>query len=176
MNEITKPNPELLGRLKDVYVSSSDPLPEISRKVDPRKPLPSERKSTHLEYNYVEPETRSPGFLSLLEAIQLLSQYQRDKKNNPVSKLAAEYNLKEKDVENVVEYFKLYTLVDSGQKSLGEANVSSYLVGESEESKNPLNVITAPEVMKKISEWKRGTPLFPKEEKDAKDNKSEEKK
>lgn len=84
------------------------PPDKIIASVNPNRPLPNERKPQQLEYGYVEPEPESvsPGRLSLKQALQLLSKYQLDKAKNNVKSLAAEYNLSEKDVG---EFFCQFT-------------------------------------------------------------------
>ena len=155
MEELQKPNPELIDRLKDVYVSSLDPPPEkFSKPVDPKKPLPVQRTTEPEDHFYVEPTTLPPGKLSLKQALQLLSKYQLDKKTNTVESLAQDYNLSIKDVENIVEYFKVYTLVDLNPKTVGfDATIN--LTDSTDDIK--FTLMTAPTYLESITKTKENS-------------------
>ncbi|KAE8740882.1 hypothetical protein FOCC_FOCC013595 [Frankliniella occidentalis] len=110
-SELSKPNPQLINRLKDVYVSSTDPLPlESNIKSNPDRPLPVARKYEPEDYGYVEPDSIPPGQLTLRQAVRLLSLYQSDKETNSIEKLALQFNLKAEVVGHIVEHFGLYTV------------------------------------------------------------------
>lgn len=76
------------------------PPDKIRARVDPNRPLPIERRPHYLdlEYGYLEPESVSPGRLTLKQALLLLSKHQLDKEKNNIKALALEFNLSEKDV------------------------------------------------------------------------------
>lgn len=103
---------DLDKRLKQVYVSSKDILPEKNIfKENPSRPLPQDRKMFDApDYGYIQPENVPPGKINLKNALQLISDYQVDKiKNNP-QKLALDYKLEVEMINTVLKYYKTFDL------------------------------------------------------------------
>ncbi|KAK3924175.1 Protein NDUFAF4-like protein [Frankliniella fusca] len=116
MSELSKRNPELIDRLRNVYVTSFDKTSvESNPQNNPNRPLPVSRKYEPEDFGYVEPDSIPPGFVSLRQALRLISQYQADKNNETPEKLASQYNLKTEDVGNIIENFKLFTVYESNK-------------------------------------------------------------
>lgn len=111
-------------RLKDVYVTSKDKFIQrvLDRKSaeatdDVKRPLPLHRTAPDdFEYGYLEPTRVSQGRVTLRQALQFINDHQIDPETWPSKKIADEYKLKEPHVENILKYFKTFSVYIPDQK------------------------------------------------------------
>ncbi|KAH8407021.1 hypothetical protein KR222_004161 [Zaprionus bogoriensis] len=107
-------------RLRDVYVTSKDRFIDrvIERQTQtkaensiPQRPLPLERKTPEdFEYGYLEPQRVMLGRCTLRQALQFINDHQLDPETWTAKKIAEEYKLKEPHVENILQYFKTFSV------------------------------------------------------------------
>ncbi|EZA52140.1 hypothetical protein DMN91_010082 [Ooceraea biroi] len=99
---------QLDQRLKDVFVTSTDPQVTTKPSED-SKPLP--RYTFNREeptYNYYEPTVIPVGKCSAKQAIIFLAQHKQDPVKYSIENIAAEYKLDKEIVSNVLKYFHLF--------------------------------------------------------------------
>ncbi|XP_030558878.1 protein NDUFAF4 homolog [Drosophila novamexicana] len=109
-------------RLKDVYVTSQDQF--IQRVLDRQeattkeeRPLPLERTTPEdFEYGYMEPTRTSQGRCTLRQALQFINDHQLDPEEWTAKKIANEYKIKESHVDNILYYFKTFSVYIPDQK------------------------------------------------------------
>ncbi|XP_034484707.1 protein NDUFAF4 homolog [Drosophila innubila] len=111
-------------RLKDVYVTSQDQF--IQRVLERqaataaeniKRPLPLKRNAPDdFEYGYLEPARVTHGRCTLRQALQFINDHQLDPETWPSKKIADEYKLKEPHVENILKYFKTFSVYIPDQK------------------------------------------------------------
>ncbi|KAM8704753.1 hypothetical protein ACLKA7_009242 [Drosophila subpalustris] len=111
-------------RLKDVYVTSQDKFIQrvLERQAataaeDIKRPLPLTRNAPDdFEYGYLEPKRVTQGRCTLRQALQFINDHQIDPEAWPTKKIADEYKLKEPHVENILKYFKTFSVYIPDQK------------------------------------------------------------
>ncbi|XP_034116032.1 protein NDUFAF4 homolog [Drosophila albomicans] len=113
-------------RLKDVYVTSEDQFIErvIKRQAataaseeKQERPLPLERTTPDdFEYGYLEPERVAHGRCTLRQALQFINDHQLDPETYTASKIANDYKLKQDHLENILYYFKTFSVYIPDQK------------------------------------------------------------
>ncbi|CAH0393683.1 unnamed protein product [Bemisia tabaci] len=108
MEELQKKNEDLDKNLKSVYVKSVPGSTDLPRNIDM---LPKRtRYESPFEYGYQDPETAPPGRYTLTQIVQILTEYHEDRDENSAKKLAIKYNIDEKHLNNIIEYYKLFKL------------------------------------------------------------------
>lgn len=108
-------NAELDKMLKEVYVTSEGkPEEDVTREIqqkNPNRPLPMYRMQPEdYEYGFKEPEKITYGRVTLRKALEFLSAYQCNPNEVTAEKIAEEYKLKLKDVNNILKYFKTFEI------------------------------------------------------------------
>lgn len=112
--EIDEKSESLLDRLRSVKVRSHDQTqyeyPEEKLEKDKSK-LPQERHASELPlHGFADPVTVPKGKLALKDAIQFISQHAQDPQVFNSELIAEAHQLDQKDVENILKYFKLFQL------------------------------------------------------------------
>lgn len=112
--EIDERSESLLDRLRSVRVRSHDQsqyeYPEEKLEKDKSK-LPQERHTSQLPlHGFVDPVTVLKGKLALKDAIQFISQHAEDPEVFNSELIAQTHQLDQKDVKNILKYFKLFQL------------------------------------------------------------------
>lgn len=111
--KLSKKDPELDERLKDVYVTShgrpEDDVTKEKQEKTSDRPLPQDRKAVpDFDFGLKEPEKVPYGKTTLRHAIDYISSHQINPEEVTAEKIAFEYKLKVEDVENILKYFKTY--------------------------------------------------------------------
>ena len=112
--EIDEKSESLLDRLRSVKVRSHDQTQyeytEEKLEKDKSK-LPQERHASELPlHGFADPVTVPKGKLALKDAIQFISQHAQDPQVFNSELIAEAHQLDQKDVENILKYFKLFQL------------------------------------------------------------------
>ncbi|XP_075720305.1 NADH dehydrogenase [ubiquinone] 1 alpha subcomplex assembly factor 4 isoform X2 [Rhinoderma darwinii] len=106
-DKIYKKDAQLLSRLKDVYVDSTDPSPQVNVEVplpireDLRPPKHIMRNETFGISVYNIPK----GSVSIVEVLTILSNHKKTPKTWTAEKIAGEYSLDIKDTQAILEFF-----------------------------------------------------------------------
>ncbi|XP_017849580.1 protein NDUFAF4 homolog [Drosophila busckii] len=114
-------------RLKDVYVTSEDRFIKrvMERQqqtaatgvVEEQRPLPLQRKTPDdFEYGYMEPKRISHGHCTLRQALQFINDHQLDPETWTAKKIADDFKLKQSHVDNILHYFKTFSVHIPDQK------------------------------------------------------------
>ncbi|CAL4146845.1 unnamed protein product, partial [Meganyctiphanes norvegica] len=115
---------QLLDRLKQVYVTSNDPMPKKEIPENPNRPLPLNRESpTEPEYGFYEPKRVPYGKATLKTAIDMISKHQQDPEMWTAKKLAMEHKLDVGITEKILLHFRTFVLyvptdLDTNQQKL----------------------------------------------------------
>ncbi|XP_072264771.1 NADH dehydrogenase [ubiquinone] 1 alpha subcomplex assembly factor 4 [Pyxicephalus adspersus] len=109
---IYKKNDDLLIRLKDVYVDSTDPLPEANH--ESQSPEPEDFRAPKQTMNNVflnlEVESIPKGKISIVEAMTALNYYKQSPQTWTVERIAKEYSLNIEDTKALLKYFRLFEI------------------------------------------------------------------
>ncbi|XP_055630995.1 protein NDUFAF4 homolog [Toxorhynchites rutilus septentrionalis] len=109
LNEQRKKNELLERNLKQVYVTSTDPV-DMSQK-DVSKPLPANRVAAEeFEFGHMEPTAVTKGHCTLRQAIDFIAKYNSDPILWTVDKIVEEYRMKESVVRDILDHFKTFEL------------------------------------------------------------------
>ncbi|XP_044147530.1 NADH dehydrogenase [ubiquinone] 1 alpha subcomplex assembly factor 4 [Bufo gargarizans] len=106
-DKIYKKDDQLLSRLKDVYVDSTDPSPQVKEGA----PLPKQedlRPLKHMMRNEtfgITVDNVPKGKISIVEALFVLSNHKKSPETWTAEKIAGEYNLDIKDTKDMLEFF-----------------------------------------------------------------------
>ncbi|XP_073445631.1 NADH dehydrogenase [ubiquinone] 1 alpha subcomplex assembly factor 4 [Dendrobates tinctorius] len=106
-DKIYKKDDQLLSRLKDVYVDSTDPSPQVKAEV----PLPKQddlRLPKHTMRNEtfgISLDNIPKGKISIVEALTILSNHKNSPKTWTAEKIAGDYNLDIKDTKAMLNSF-----------------------------------------------------------------------
>lgn len=122
LEEHYQKNAQLDRRLKDVFVTSTDPQ-EIKESTGESKPLPQERRSREDEFLYEPYESTAVipiGKCSLRQALTFLLQHKRDPVMYNSENIASEYKMDKKVVDDILKYFKVYVVVSPNSPQLTE--------------------------------------------------------
>ncbi|XP_058804126.1 protein NDUFAF4 homolog isoform X2 [Phymastichus coffea] len=119
---------QLNDNLKKVYVTSnSTEIQEIDQRKNPNRPLPKDRLlHEDFPFGHYEPPEIKPGRISLRQAVELLSNRKTNPKKYTASYIAAEYKLEKEVVENILEYYSLFTVYnveEGGSKDIVVSNM-----------------------------------------------------
>ncbi|XP_070490558.1 protein NDUFAF4 homolog [Chironomus tepperi] len=121
LERVLKDHPEIIeqagkkdsgldDRLKQVFVTSSHEI-EQKRVINPDRPLPTNKQfAGFFELGYLEPETITPGKVTLKQILQFLGDHRLHSDEWTAEKIALEYKLKLEDVKIMLEYYKLFAL------------------------------------------------------------------
>ncbi|KRT82936.1 hypothetical protein AMK59_4517 [Oryctes borbonicus] len=114
MKESLIKNVQLEKYLKNVFLTSHDPVSKdtnLSKNINPEKPLPLDRTAQpDFEYGFYEPKHIPLGKVTLRKVFKFISEHHVDAKVNNATRIAEEYLLPEKTIENILKYFKMYEL------------------------------------------------------------------
>ncbi|KAI4458046.1 hypothetical protein MML48_7g00003167 [Holotrichia oblita] len=114
LQESLKKNEELDKHLKNVFLTSYDPVVKDRnprQNINLEKPLPLDRSATTpFEYGFHEPKRIPLGKITLRKVLRFISEHHVDSKVNNAAKIAEDYLLPEKTVENILKYFKMYEI------------------------------------------------------------------
>ena len=104
---------ELDNRLKNVYVTSKDSLigyrTQKKSGDNTKRSLPVDRTPPEdFEYGYREPRNIRSGCCTVKQAVQFICDHQSDPAAWTPQKIAEDYKLKEKDVVNILKYFRAF--------------------------------------------------------------------
>ncbi|KAH8311249.1 hypothetical protein KR044_005214 [Drosophila immigrans] len=125
VDKLNTKDDSLNTRLKDVYVTSEDQFIErvIQRQAkaaassEVTRPLPLQRTTPDdFEYGYLEPERVASGRCTLRQALQFINDHQVDPDTWTAQKIANDYKLKQPHIENILHYFKTFSVYIPDQK------------------------------------------------------------
>lgn len=94
LEESTKQDAELNERLKNVYVTSSDAIPEPQSAND-SKPLPVKRTTEYFELGYKESKFVPSGRVSLMQAMKFINDHRMNASEWTIAKIADDNKIKE---------------------------------------------------------------------------------
>ncbi|XP_077145811.1 NADH dehydrogenase [ubiquinone] 1 alpha subcomplex assembly factor 4 [Ranitomeya variabilis] len=106
-DKIYKKDDQLLSRLKDVYVDSTDPSPQVKDDV----PLPKQedlRLPMHMMRNEtfgISLDNIPKGKISIVEALTILSNHKNSPTTWTAEKIAGDYSLDIKDTKAMLDFF-----------------------------------------------------------------------
>ena len=107
-----KKDGELDSRLKNVYVTSQDPIiaDHTNRKTNPDKPMPMSRENVEFpEFGYHEPKQVSKGKLSIRQALLLISKHNQDPMENSPMRLANEFTIHPAVASKILLFLVLFS-------------------------------------------------------------------
>ncbi|XP_054724782.1 protein NDUFAF4 homolog [Uloborus diversus] len=94
------------------------------------RPLPQMRNKPEIPlYGYEEPKVIPEGRCSLKQALEFISKHQNDPDTHSVKFIAEKYNMKESDVQNVLENFRAFEMHVSRDGKLKIADSEVTLLG-----------------------------------------------
>ncbi|XP_068087308.1 NADH dehydrogenase [ubiquinone] 1 alpha subcomplex assembly factor 4 isoform X2 [Hyperolius riggenbachi] len=109
---VYKKDDELLSRLKEVYVDSTDPSSEVNQ--DGLSPKPEEfRSPKHTIQNSflnLNVDNIPKGKISIIEVLTVLNNHKISPHTWTSEKTATEYSLDVKDAQAMLEYFKIFEM------------------------------------------------------------------
>ncbi|XP_063606993.1 NADH dehydrogenase [ubiquinone] 1 alpha subcomplex assembly factor 4-like isoform X1 [Penaeus indicus] len=102
----------LLNRLKQIYVTSEDPMPTKEIPDNPERSLPSDRSYVaDPEYGFYEPKAVPYGKITLRNALHAIGMHQQDPEQWTAKKIAYEYKIDEGLTEKVLRHFRTFVLI-----------------------------------------------------------------
>ncbi|XP_037052090.1 protein NDUFAF4 homolog isoform X2 [Bradysia coprophila] len=105
----SKKNSVLDERLKQVYVTSTDPVVASSSDDQTNKPLPLDRKAVQdFEFGYLEPEQAMRGRVTLRQALTFISKHSAEPETWTIEKISDEYKLKPSVVGSILKHFQTF--------------------------------------------------------------------
>uniref|UniRef100_V9L2B4 NADH dehydrogenase [ubiquinone] 1 alpha subcomplex assembly factor 4 n=1 Tax=Callorhinchus milii TaxID=7868 RepID=V9L2B4_CALMI len=111
IDELTRKNENLVSLLKNVYVDSKDTPVEkhpIAKRTKPQQEMRHSKVTLKRDPFAV---TNIPkGKLSIVEVLTILNNHKLDPKTWTSDKIAEEYSLEPKDVEGLLEFFKVFEI------------------------------------------------------------------
>lgn len=120
LDRTNKKNPALDDRLKDVYVTSTEP-PEnekASSRNDPDRPLPLKRTTDYFELGYKESDTVPPGKVSLIQAMKFITDHRKNPTEYTITRIAEDNNIRvevagehENEVILMIQETKIHSLI-----------------------------------------------------------------
>ncbi|EDV94749.1 protein NDUFAF4 homolog [Drosophila grimshawi] len=126
VDKLNRKDASLDTRLKDVYVTSKDQFIQrvlerqaAADKLDSKllRKLPLERTTPDdFEYGYLEPIRVAIGRCTLRQALQFINDHQLDPEEWTAKRIAEQYKLKEAHVDNILHYFKTFSVYIPDQK------------------------------------------------------------
>ncbi|XP_078035285.1 NADH dehydrogenase [ubiquinone] 1 alpha subcomplex assembly factor 4 isoform X3 [Augochlora pura] len=105
LEEHYKKDKQLDDRLKNIYVTSNDPM-EIVKPVTSTRPLPGKRADAEeYDFSYYDASHTPEGKCSLNQALTFLTNHVQSPDVYTVDKIAAEYKLDKNVVESILKHF-----------------------------------------------------------------------
>ncbi|KMQ92403.1 protein ndufaf4-like protein [Lasius niger] len=101
-------NMQLDQRLKDVFVTSTDPEKIIEPMKEPRSLPQSRYRPDEHTFDFYEPTIIPVGKCSLKQALKFIWQHKHDPVTHNSENIAAEYKIDKKIIDDVLKHFKLY--------------------------------------------------------------------
>lgn len=135
----------LLDRLKSVYVTSEDVVPQHSATKDnPERPLPSDRSYVgDPDFGYFEPKVVPYGRVTLRDAVEAITRHQEDPILWTPRRLALEYRLSIELTEKMLRHFRMFVMVvppDSKEKVAAGTQPHTALAGAAPHTVRQLTV------------------------------------
>ncbi|KAK5650669.1 hypothetical protein RI129_001698 [Pyrocoelia pectoralis] len=98
--------------LQDVYVTSQDPMPQVSSESSSTKrSLPLNREiPVESEFGFREPTNVPYGRATLKSALKFISAYQTNPEENSIKKIVNDYKLKEETLVNILKYYRVFEI------------------------------------------------------------------
>lgn len=112
VEETSRKDDDLDDRLKQVFVTSSHEIDQ-KRFVNPNRPLPTSTehvKFFELGFKETDVGLIPPGKLSLRQAVKFIEDHRMQPEEWTKEKIASEYKLKLDDVQNILQYFRLFAV------------------------------------------------------------------
>ncbi|KAL6448895.1 hypothetical protein ACFW04_000562 [Cataglyphis niger] len=135
LKEHYQKNVQLDQRLKNVFVTSTDPQKVIEPTRESR-PLPQNRRAIdEYTFDFFEPTTIPVGKCSLKQVLTFLSQHKYDPATYSSENIAAEYKIDKKVVENILKHFKLYVTMTQNKGEMLEDPLQEMFDAALEEKK-----------------------------------------
>ncbi|XP_063991589.1 protein NDUFAF4 homolog [Diachasmimorpha longicaudata] len=132
MESHNKQDPALHDRLKQVFVSSNVQFAGTTQRSEK---LPQNTKgSEEWDYGFWQPDKAPKGKVLLRDALKFMSDHMTDPKNNDAKTIATQYKLDQKDVDNILEYYRVFQiLVPPKETHPGNIQLPTFrnLMGES---------------------------------------------
>ncbi|XP_025263488.1 protein NDUFAF4 homolog [Camponotus floridanus] len=113
-------NMQLDQRLKDVFVTSTDPQEAIEPMREPRL-LPQNRITPEYSLDFFEPTMIPAGKCSLKQILEFIMQHKHDPVTYNSENIAVEYKIDKKIVDDILKHFKLYTTAESSQTLIDDS-------------------------------------------------------
>ncbi|XP_076656434.1 NADH dehydrogenase [ubiquinone] 1 alpha subcomplex assembly factor 4 isoform X2 [Halictus rubicundus] len=109
MEEHNVKNPALDERLKNVFVTSDDPVqPEQKTKEETAKVLPQKGVSApDFEFGFYEADTIPEGRCSLRQALAFMKSHADNPTEHTIEKIAVQYKLDKNVVASILKHFKI---------------------------------------------------------------------
>ncbi|KAF7992336.1 hypothetical protein HCN44_001661 [Aphidius gifuensis] len=113
----------LNARLREVYVSSH--MKEAVSEDFPEKPMPQNRRHERdFDYGFWEPNEIPKGNARFRDILQLMSDNMNDSEKYNAENLALKYQLNQNDVENILEYYRVFQVVVPKKQSFDGIKVA----------------------------------------------------
>ncbi|XP_015109220.1 protein NDUFAF4 homolog [Diachasma alloeum] len=131
-----KQDPVFHDRLKHVYVTSNA---QFASEEQRSEKLPQNKEGSQAwDYGFWEPEKAQQGKILLKDALKFMSDNTTDPEKNNAKKIAKQYKLAHKDVENILEYYRVFQIIvppkDTHRWNLKVPSITEIL-GKSSEKK-----------------------------------------
>ncbi|XP_011306699.1 protein NDUFAF4 homolog [Fopius arisanus] len=110
MDNHYKQDPVFQDRLKQIFVTSNVQFANDQQKSE--KSLPQNTKgSKEWDYGFWEPEKAQEGKVLLKDALKFMADNITDPELNNAKTIAKQYKLNQKDVENILEYYRVFHII-----------------------------------------------------------------
>ncbi|XP_018579512.1 protein NDUFAF4 homolog [Anoplophora glabripennis] len=107
--ESLKKNEQLDKNLRDVYVTSHDPVVETKTEANPDRPLPTDRKTVGMFlYGVKEPNHVPLGKITLANALKFISKHQNEPLDYNAKAISAEYSIPKNTVKDILKHYRVF--------------------------------------------------------------------
>jgi len=115
VEELSRKDVMLDSRLKDVFVSSTDSLPE---KIVQIRPLPLDRDPVgSFDWGYKEPTDIPEGYATLKQSFEFINGYNYEPDKFTTLYIAAKYKLNHDTVCHIIHYYKTFEVFIPDKKN-----------------------------------------------------------
>ncbi|CAI9593334.1 unnamed protein product [Staurois parvus] len=105
--KMIKKDDELLSRLKEVYVDSTDPLPEVNCIDQPAsEEFRVPNQTLNSAFLNIDADSIPKGKISIVEAMTILGNYKHSPQTWTAERITKEYSLNIQDTKALLEHFK----------------------------------------------------------------------
>ncbi|XP_045603632.1 NADH dehydrogenase [ubiquinone] 1 alpha subcomplex assembly factor 4 [Procambarus clarkii] len=119
----------LLERLKEVFVTSENPLLQQQITENPNRPLPTNRTFvSEADFGYSEPKVVPYGKIILRDAVKAISHHHEDPELWTAKKISYEYKLDTGLTEKVLQHFNTFVVIvpeDHKTKKMSEETLKN---------------------------------------------------